>query len=35
MTKKNVVILGGISNKNKKKISLLNQFDFAGISYFE
>ena len=34
-TKKDVVILGGISNKNKKKLCLLNQSDFAGISYFE
>jgi hypothetical protein len=29
------VILGGISNDNKKKINLLNQTDFAGITYFE
>ena len=35
LTKKNVVALGGISNKNKKKLSLLNQSEFAGISYFE
>ena len=35
LTKKNIVVLGGISTKNKKKISLLNQSDFAGISYFE
>ena len=35
LTKKNIVILGGISNRNKNKISLLEQFDFAGISYFE
>ena len=35
LTKKNVVILGGITKKNKKKINLLNQSDFAGISYFE
>ena len=35
LTKKNVVILGGITKKNKKKISLLSQSDFAGISYFE
>ena len=34
-TKKDVVILGGISNKNIKKLSILNQSDFAGISYFE
>ena len=35
LTIKNVVVLGGISNKNKKKLSLLNQSEFAGISYFE
>ena len=35
LTKKNVVMLGGISNKNIKKLSILNQSDFAGISYFE
>ncbi len=35
LTKKNIVALGGISKKNKKKIKLLNQKDFAGISYFE
>ena len=35
LTKKNIVILGGISNKNKKKLSLLENCDFAGISYFE
>ena len=35
ITKKKVVMLGGISNKNKKKLSLLEQSDFAGISFFE
>ena len=35
LTKKKVVVLGGISNNNKKKINLLDQTDFAGISYFE
>ena len=35
LTKRDIVVLGGISKKNKKKLSLLNQFDFAGISYFE
>ena len=35
LTKKRIVVLGGISNKNKKKLSLLGQSDFAGISYFE
>ena len=34
-TSKNVVMIGGISNNNIKKLSLLNQSDFAGISYFE
>ena len=35
LTKKNIVILGGISNNNKRKLTLLDQSDFAGISYFE
>ena len=35
LTKKDVVMLGGISNKNVKRLSILNQSDFAGISYFE
>ena len=35
ITKKNIVVLGGVSIKNIKKLSLLNQSDFAGISYFE
>ena len=35
LTIKDIVMLGGISEKNKKKLSLLNQYDFAGISYFE
>ena len=35
ITKKNIVVLGGVSIKNLKKLSLLNQSDFAGISYFE
>ena len=35
LTKKNIVALGGITKKNQKKLSLLNQIDFAGISYFE
>ena len=35
LTKKRVVVLGGITKDNKKKITLLNQSDFAGISYFE
>ena len=35
LTKKRVVVLGGITKDNKKKLALLNQSDFAGISYFE
>ena len=35
LTQKDIVALGGISKKNKKKLSLLGQADFAGISYFE
>ena len=35
ITKKSIVVLGGISKDNKKKLSLINQSDFAGISYFE
>jgi thiamine-phosphate pyrophosphorylase len=35
LTGKDVVVLGGISKQNKKKISLTGQSDFAGISYFE
>ncbi|WP_240704619.1 thiamine phosphate synthase [Candidatus Pelagibacter sp. FZCC0015] len=35
ITKKKIVVLGGISKKNIKKIPLLNQRCFAGISYFE
>ena len=37
LTQKNIVVLGGISLKNKKKLSLLNlnYSNFAGISYFE
>ena len=35
LTKKKVVVLGGISNKNIKKLALLKQSEFAGISFFE
>ena len=35
LTNKDVVVLGGVSEKNKKKLSLLDKYDFAGISYFE
>ena len=34
-TMKKVVILGGISKKNVKKLKLLEYLEFAGISYFE
>ena len=34
-TNKQIVVLGGLSSKNLKKLKLLNVFDFAGISYFE
>ena len=35
LTNKKVVALGGISKKNKKKIKLLDNSEFAGISFFE
>ncbi|WP_435085952.1 thiamine phosphate synthase [Candidatus Pelagibacter bacterium nBUS_33] len=35
LTKKKIVVLGGISKKNHKLLKILNNFDFAGISYFE
>ena len=35
MTKINVVALGGISKSNLKRLGLLDNSDFAGISYFE
>ena len=35
LTKKNVVALGGVSKKNIKKLKLLKQSDFAGVSFFE
>ena len=35
LTQKEVVILGGISKKNLKKLKILNQSKFAGISFFE
>ena len=34
-TKKKVVVLGGVSNRNLKELKLLKQSEFAGISYFE
>ena len=35
LTKKNVIVLGGISKKNLKKLRILGCNNFAGISYFE
>ena len=35
LSKKKIVVLGGISQKNIKLIKLLNSPDFAGISFFE
>ena len=35
LTNKEVVALGGISKKNKKKLNLVNKSNFAGISFFE
>ena len=35
LTKKNVVVLGGVSKKNIKKLKLLNSNEFAGISFFK
>ena len=35
LTKKKVVALGGISKDNINKLKMLNNSEFAGISYFE
>ena len=35
ITEKKIIVLGGISRSNLKKLKLLNKRDFAGISYFE
>ena len=35
LTRKEVIVLGGISEQNLKKLKILNQSSFAGISYFE
>jgi len=35
LTKNKIVVLGGITKKNIKLLNLLNNFEFAGISYFE
>jgi thiamine-phosphate pyrophosphorylase len=35
LTKKNIVVLGGVSKKNIKLLKLVDCKEFAGISYFE
>ena len=35
LTKKNVIVLGGITKNNQKKIKLVNCNSFAGITYFK
>ncbi len=35
LTRKNIVVLGGISKKNIKKLKLIRKTEFAGISFFE
>ena len=35
LTSKKIVVLGGISQKNIKKLKILNNSEFAGISFFE
>src|SRR5210317_956083 len=35
LTKRKIVVLGGVSSKNLKKLRLLNQNEFAGVSFFE
>ena len=35
LTKKKVVALGGVSEKNIKKLKLIKNLEFAGISYFK
>ena len=35
LTKKNIVVLGGITQKNIKSLNLINMSGFAGISFFE
>ena len=34
-TRKKIVVLGGISKNNLKKLNLLKQSEFAGITFFE
>ena len=35
LTSKKIVVLGGISKENLKKLKMLNLSEFAGITYFE
>jgi len=35
LTNNKIIALGGVSNKNLKKLKLLNCFGFAGISFFK
>ena len=35
LTKKNIIVLGGVSQKNLRKLKILKNPDFAGISFFE
>ena len=35
LTNKKIVVLGGVSKENLKKLKILDQSEFAGISYFE
>ena len=35
LTKKKIIVLGGVSKKNLNKIKLVNCEGFAGISFFE
>ena len=35
LSKKNVIALGGISQKNKKMLNMINLWGFSGISYFK
>jgi thiamine-phosphate pyrophosphorylase len=35
LTRKNIIVLGGITKKNQKKIKLVNCNSFAGITYFK
>ena len=35
LTKKKIIVLGGINKENIKLLNLLNKSGFAGISYFE